>query len=805
MSEAVSEKVREVLEWGAVESELLARCATDPGRARARSLAPLPIEPLRLQLRKITEIKELSRQGEALDFSLVTDITELLDLSEKGGVVPLQGLTRVRDFIITSQRIGAFLGRFKNQLPSLADERKDIAPLKDLGEQLVPAVTESGELNPARFPELRRIREDMHSLRQEMEKRLHSLIYSPAMEKVLQEKLFTTRNERYVVLVRASMKHGLQGNTLDISSSGATLFVEPYEIIPLNNRIASLAADLQIETGRILKELSAAVGANAGELRSNLAFVGTLDFLNAAARLSLEIRGTEPAVTGEPLINLHGARHPLLSLMQPGKVVPNDIFMGEDFHCLIISGANTGGKTVLLKTIGLCALLVMHGLHVPAGPDSVMGVFTAVMADIGDDQSIARSLSSFSGQVIILKEMMERADGRALLLIDEIVVGTNPRQGAALAQAVLEEMIKTGARIVVTTHYPELKQLASQDGRFQNASVSFDMETLAPTFRVMTGSPGVSFTLEIARTCGIPEPILSRARGLLDEREISYEALLERTQRHAQEAEEERARLAELKAEAAREKERYLAALREQERITEEIKREKGIGFLEEIKEYRRRAAERIRELQTAGMKAAGGIREELKSMEDTVARRLREDSARRLAHRYVPFDPASAGPGNTAFIISLEKEGTIQSVDVHDGSAEIMLGSSIKARFKFNDILLRLTDEVSPPPPAGRRARRHETGQAASSGMPLTVQTRYNTIDLRGMRVDEALDRVERDLDRMIRSGINAAVVIHGHGTGALKEAVRNSLKHSPYVRGYRPGETGEGGDGVSIVYLKE
>lgn len=803
----LTDKIRTTLEWDSILAELAKRCATDPGKEALAAIAPLPRDKITVQLGKITQVKDLLQQGERVDFSGIAGISRQLDLARREGMLKIEEIAAVRSFIIASRRVRAFLHQFRESLPLLQHELSELDPLKDIGDAIIPAITDDGDLNQSRFPALKRIKNEIYTTRQDIEKKLSSMIHSPHMEKYIQDRVFTTRNERYVLLVKSNMQQHVQGSALDVSASGATIFIEPVEVAMLNNRLIARNLELQIEINRILRELSVKIGAHADVLKRNLDLIAYLDFINAAAKFSAAIKGAAPEIYPEPIMRLYSARHPLLYLMKGDAVVPNDIFLGEDYTCLIISGANTGGKTVLLKTIGLCALLAIHGLHIPAGPDSVIGIFSEVCADIGDDQSIMQSLSSFSGQIVALKEMADRAGKSALLLIDEIVVGTNPRQGAALAQAILEKIAATGARIVVTTHYNELKDLAGGDTRFQNASVSFDLDTLSPTYRLKIGLPGVSYALEIARLYGISADILDRAGQLLDEREISTDALIEKIQRYEQEMLEERDKIEKLRNELRVEKEHYIEKQKRQERLIEEIKKEKGLLFLEDLKNYRRQIADRIKELQRSDIREAGKLQHEIKSIQDAIAQRMKDDSLKRYAHSYLPFDPALAKRGGKAFIISLEKEGVIESIDAQSESVELLLGSTIKSRFKFSDLLLL-------PDTAGRRdagkkrkaaAAKTSPDTAAPERAPLTVQTSYNTIDLRGLRVEEALAKMEGDFDRMARGGIHTAVVIHGHGTGAVKEAVRANLKFSPYAANYRSGDYGEGGDGVTIVQLRD
>ncbi len=800
--QSLSTRVLDVLEWNQILDELHRRCETIPGQQRVSAMCPLTPAESSLQIGKISELKELISREESPDFGGISDIEPHLELAAKGGILKIEDLFRIRSFIIASNRMRAYLQKNRDELPLLREELGLMDPLARIGDIIITSLTDTAEINLERYPALRRLRDRIFGIKQEIEKKLHDIIYAPAMAQVLQEKMFTSRNERYVLLVKAAQRSRLDGTVHDVSASGATLYIEPESIKEPNNRLIMSELELQVETHRILKKLSEAVGAASEELRNNQHLLSYLDLLQASARFSIDTKGSAPEIAEEPVIELHGARHPLLALMTPETVVGNDITLGRDYTCLIISGANTGGKTVLLKTIGLASLMAMHGLHLSAGPDSRIGIFSSILADIGDEQSLARSLSTYSGQIVIINEMLQAADSGTLLLIDEIVVGTNPRQGAALAQAILEDLITSGAKIVVATHYAELKELASTDGRFQNASVSFDRETLRPTYRLTIGIPGVSYAIEIAKSYGIADRIIGRSAELLDSREISTEALIEKMQQYEQEISEERERIARLREELGQKKERYEKELRRLEQREEELKIERGIAFLEELKQKREEVAGRIRSLQQADIRKAGELQEELAAMEGDITDKIRESSVKSLPEGYRPFDPEEAD-SEDVFILSLGKTGRVESVDRSDRSVQVLLGNAIKSRFPFEDVYML-------PGGKGRKPKRERKKEAAGvvSGakmIPLTVQTQYNTIDLRGKRVDEALSSMDAELDRMVRSGIPSAVIIHGHGTGALKEAVRENLKYSSYVSDYRPGEQGEGGDGVTVVVLRE
>ncbi len=801
----ISERVLNLLEWNSILKELSSRCATSVGKSIIYTLKPLPVESIKRQLKEISELKELMIQREAPDFTGISDIGPLVDIAGKEGVLQISDICLVRDFITASNRIINYISKNKDKLEHISKRFNILNKLNALGDILYTSITENNELNVNRYPQLKNIKESLISVRHEIENKLNKIIHSPALSAAIQEKIHTIRNERYVILVKANMKEKVKGNLHDISSSGATLYIEPNEIIGLNNKLIMLERDFKNEIFRILKLLSKEIANNSEELYSNLNLIPFLDFLAAASGLSISIKGNEPEMSDKAIIDLHSARHPLLSLMNPDAVVPNDISIGEDYNCMIISGANTGGKTVLLKTTGLCALLAMYGLHIPAGPDSSIGIFSNILADIGDDQSILESLSTYSGQIVIINEMVKAADKNTLILIDEILVGTNPRQGSVLAQAVLERLADTDARIVATTHYSELKELPTVDGRFKNASVSFDVNSLRPTYHLRIGIPGTSYAIDIAKIYGMDEAVIKRASDLLDSSETSADALIENIQKYKEEMEEERRKTNELNAGLAAEKNKYLEMQAKLNLRIEEIKNERGIEFLDELNRYRKELSEKQKNIKINNPKEIAGLRQDLKEIHVKVTGKLKKDRKKRFLHKYNAFDPARVKPGEQIFITPLEKTAKIESINIKNMNVSVLLGNSIKAKYKFDDLLIppvknkRVKDEAV----SGEKTDKPE--KDAGKEIMRTIQTQYNSSDLRGLKVDEAIKKLDSDLDKMTRNGINTAVVIHGHGTGVLKEAVREWLKVSFHVKNFRPGEYGEGGDGVTIVLLKD
>ncbi|HPS88323.1 MAG TPA: hypothetical protein PLY36_16365, partial [Spirochaetota bacterium] len=753
MKNRLSKRILDILEWPAIEEKIISLCVSDSAKKMASRLKPVPEQKVIIQMKKISAMKELIQRGTPPQLTGISDISGLTAIAGKGGVLDLEELLQIRQFTIASERVKKYLAAHREEFPSLEDEYSRINPLNELNKILAEAITDDGHLNEDKFTILKKLKKEILSTKQDIEKRLSKIIHSPDNEKIIQEKTFTTVNGRYVILVKSGMKGKINGNVHDISASGSTVYFEPSELTHINNSIIMLDKELALEIQKILAELTIAVAAHGEYLESNLRVLTFFDFINAAAKFSIMTRSSEPVISDEPVLKLYRAHHPLLHIMSPGTIVSNDVELGTDYSALIISGANTGGKTVMLKTIGLCTLFAMYGLHVPASPDSIIGIFSNIMADIGDDQNLSQSLSTFSGQLTIINEILKEADERTLVIIDEIIVGTNPRQGAALSQSILEYMINTGSRIVVTTHYTELKELAVNDSRFRNGSVTFNLETLKPTYELRIGIPGVSHAVEIARIYGVPEKILSRASELVDSRESSVEALLEKIQAYEDEIKDEREKVRTLTLEITEDREKIKSRQEELNRLIAETKKAKGLEFIDELNSYREKIAKRITELQAFDQKDAGKLNEEIMKLRSEITSKMSEESREKYSDTLKELVPEDAKKGDRVFIASIEAEGTIEEIDGSGKTALVLLGGTIRSRFQVKDLYLI-------PHGTGGRGKNREykkpvvSGGIAESYIGTTIQTSYNTIDLRGKRVDEALAIMNSSLDRMDRQG---------------------------------------------------
>jgi DNA mismatch repair protein MutS2 len=702
--------------------------------------------------------------------------------------------------------IGETLDAAARLATSLADERRPL--LRDLGRRLHPlpalrstlarSFDPTGELLDTASPRLGGLRAAVRVAYDRLRRRLDSLVGSE-LGGALQEPIVTLRNGRYVVPVRAEARARVKGIVHDASGSGQTLFVEPMVVVELGNAWREAQAAVEAEEARILDELSALVGANGTLLRETLDAMAQFDFWAAKAQLAAELDGIRPAAAARTEVVLLSARHPGLT----GHVVPIDLRLGDGYTALVITGPNTGGKTVALRTLGLLALMHQAGLHVPASAGSSLPVFRDVFADIGDEQSIAQSLSTFSGHLRSIIRIVEHAGPETLVLLDELGAGTDPTEGSALAQALLDHFIRSGALIAATTHYAEIKVYAHETPAARNASVEFDLETLTPTYRLTIGLPGGSQAFAIAERLGLPDAIVADARSRLSENERAFESTLASIRRQEDEiaGAVDRARAAELRAadalrsadeerrRARRERDEAVKAARaEAERLVD--------GLRSDVAGVRRRLE---RETITAPAIDAALQRA------DRTLERL--PAAERAEPAPAPAAPRSWRPGDRARSRSGGWEGRIAAIE-RGGRATLEAGA-IRVSVTLDD----LEPSTAAGPGTGGSVSRPggangAGGRAAEpSGIGALRLSRArevaSSLDLRGARVDEALDALDRYLDDASLAGMEQVTIIHGLGTGALRDAVRAQAGSNPLVRSLRAGERREGGDGATIVRL--
>ena len=777
---------QELLEFPLVRERLAGATSFPPSRRLAEALEPAsdPVVVAR-QLDETDQTRSLLEQHPGVGIGAAHDIGPSIERAARGGRLDPAQFIEIAETLDATARLAT----------SLAEERR--ALLRDLGRELhaLPAIRSTlarsfdpvGELLDTASPRLGGLRAAVRVAYDRLRRRLDALV-GAELGNALQEPIVTLRNGRYVVPVKAEARARVKGIVHDASGSGQTLFVEPLVAVELGNAWREAQVAEQEEIARILDELSALVAANAAALRETLEALARFDLWAAKASLAADMDGTRAETADRPEVILLSARHPGLS----GTVVPIDIRIGDGYTALVVTGPNTGGKTVTLRTVGLLSLMHQSGLHIPAAAGSRLPVWRDVFADIGDEQSVAQSLSTFSGHLRRITTIVEEAGPETLVLLDELGAGTDPTEGSALAQALLDHFIRAGAVVAATTHYAELKAYTHTTAGARNAAVEFDLETLSPTYRLTIGLPGGSQAFAIAERLGLPGSIVADARSRLTEAQLSFEATLASIKATEGETSEalERARAAEIRAtdalrtadeerrRARRERDEQVRAARlEADRVVEDLRAELA---------QTRRALER--ETVTAGSLDAAVSRAE------AIAGRLPAIEAEPAPS---PSEPREWRVGDRARSRSGGWEGRIAAMDKGGRRATIEAGA-----------MRVVVDHDDLEPALGRPAPSPEAQTAGSStsgaGIRLErARSVASSLDLRGARVEEALEALGRYLDDASLAGIGTVTIIHGSGTGALRDAVRTAIGAHPLVASGRPGERGEGGDGATIVTL--
>ena len=785
------------LGWTEVLDLLSREAATPQGRAFCLGVKPSaqPEEIQRAQER-CRQLGFLLDRGTSPPLESIDEVAGELERARKQGVLSPEAVQGIGRAMLVSSRVRHFLIEDGHTAGgALTDLARGTHDLSSAGRDFVEAFDETGALRDTASPDLGPLRRTARTLADKIRTRLERMMRSSKVAACLYEPYITQRGDRYVLPVRADAHDPLPGIVHDTSQSGATLFVEPADLVEDGNRLKIAQAAVAEEERRILAEYTAEIAQNADRLEDNLTALGEFDFVSAAVRLGRKLGARLIDVAGAGF-QLRQARHPLMFL-ESGEVVPNDIRLPDERHCLVITGPNAGGKTVALKTVGLIAVMAHAGLPVPAGEGSRIGLFSSLHAVIGDAQDIHRGLSTFSAHVERISKILKEADRATLVLLDELTADTDPGHGAALARSILESLAESGVTTMVTTHLEELKHLAHSDERFANASVGFDLQTLRPTYVVHPDVPGRSLTLDIARNLGIDAAIISRAVRYLDGAERQIDSLLKSLEEERQHMIQVREDFEKRSQDARSQAQKHAKAFEElSDRKQELLDKERGVLF-GEIKKVREEVAGIIECLKRdPSMKPAVDASKRLKEIKEQVEEK-KKTRRKKSEERGQAVKAGDLREGDRVLVTILGKEGEVTSVDRHSGMIGVLLGA-MRTRVAVEQV--RLLDK--PKKPRGKKATYRPP--VATVPDPAEVRTTANTLDLRGTRVDEALDQVDKFLDQVFGSGEAAAFIIHGHGTGALKAAVRKYLKDSPYPQHFRTGTPEEGGDGITVVKLK-
>jgi DNA mismatch repair protein MutS2 len=801
----IFEKTTQVLEWPRLLEALASHARSTMGVARCRALdLAMSLHDSRQRQQETTEMGQLQASGNALPTLAFPDIRDPLARAKKGAALEVHELRDCAMVLELLEESGRVVVRHQHDAPALASAAYSLLSVEELRpvrSALDAAIHSDGSIKESATPELRRLTHQAQAIKQQMRHQVDQILHSRRYEEVLQEQYFAQREGRYVIPVKTDMRGRVPGIVHDVSASGATVFIEPRELVELNNSIK--VADLEIgrEVRRILRELSALVAAQSDVVLAGLDALAVLDGISARASFGRQLKAHPVGLNDEGRVRLLQARHPLLVLSKE-QVVANNILLDETIHVLVISGPNTGGKTVTLKIVGLFALMVRAGLHLPCDAESEMAFFPDVYADIGDAQDLTRDLSSFSAHMTQMIQLLNeigcqrRSDANVvprqwLVLLDEPVTSTDPTEGAALAEAVLCRLAVLGMKVVATTHYGSLKTLAHTMLGFANASVEFDVATLSPTYRFFMGVPGGSSALEIAGRLGMDRALLDEARQKLHKDDRVMETMLSDLHATHRQLADDLARAVEARREAEQAEQRaktQLARLEDNEREAQ-----KGL---------KRKLSEQFSRARAEVQATVDTVKGEQKLIKAKAAKqRLFELEAQTKAELALPgtsIPLAQLGVGDQVEISGLGMIGTL--VETLQGKKRV------RVKVGEGEVLVTVTNLIGlarggtvPPKSAPLSSRPHRF--SSSGGMGLDEQT---VVDVRGKAADEAVDDVVAALDRATVTGMPFLRIVHGHGTGKLKASLRDYLKDSPYVAEFRAGDRAEGGDGVTVARLR-
>lgn len=806
-------------QWGDLLDALAQRASSAPGRALCAHTTPMnDLKAVQRRMQEVFEGMTLIQSDEQAPLRGLSDVRKALDHVLRDGVLVGEDLWAIAKNCDVATRCAQFYEQRTKRAPHLQAVSQRLDGCGPLRQTLQHAIDPNGKLSDKASPDIARLRRAVQNQHDRVRSYLERTLKSQAMEHTLQDDYFTLRDDRYVLPVRRSNKNDVPGIVHGYSSSGQTAFVEPNDLIELNNQLRWAQIELQEEEQRILRRLSQMVAEHAEALRYSADVLTYLDYINALSRLAADLKCTVPDVSTDR-IALKQARHPILVLKfakavagtdeEPEEAIPNDLSLSEDKRVLIVSGPNTGGKTVFLKTFGLCALMARCGMLLPCAAGSSIPLFRAVFTDIGDEQSIERDLSTFSAHLTNINTFIDNCGNQSLVLLDELFSGTDPMQGAALAVALLEELTIRGARVVVTTHLESLKTLAFQKEVYANASMGFSLDTLAPTYQVTYGLPGSSYAVRIAERLGLPNVIIERARRVLDGQEHqSVEQILTSLEDKRQDMEQaqrqlkhERKLSEESKHKFQRKYEKLLA--KDKDMLSDQAKRLKR--DLDKAHKLVREQIKALRqsETQTLSRKDLQQRQQELDKTQTTLSQT--SQYARPVKPQpsgMVQVQPEDLTNGLEVYAFTFKRKAQVVGDQQGSKTVRVQMGN-LKANVDITDLFYPHED-ARRKQTSRNTPRKPQVGTAAPEQM-LLPQNSNNTVDLRGMRVDSALEKLQLFLDAAFLSDKGGIYIIHGHGSGALKRAVRAELPSSHYVREFRRGEHGEGGDGVTIAYVKQ
>lgn len=785
------EKSMVTLELPQILEQLAACAVTQEGKDRALALRPMcdRDDVQRAQEETSAAVKMLVMRGSP-SFGGVKPVAASLQRADMGGSLNMRELLDIAAVLRATRKAHDYgMSEEKSVISHLFD---GLMPNRLLEDSITNSIVGEDEMADSASSELASIRRKMRATEGKVRDILQKII-SSGQSKYLQESIITIRSDRYVVPVKSECKNMIQGLVHDVSSSGSTFFIEPIGVVKANNELRELLAQEKKEIERILAQLSAQCAEDQENIAQNYRILIWLDGIFARGQLSMKMNATQPRLS-DRFLQLRKARHPLLDKK---KVVANDLELGQGFDTLMITGPNTGGKTVTLKTIGLITLMAQCGLHIPAKDDSTVRIFHKVLADIGDEQSIAQSLSTFSSHMTNIVGILQEADDNTLILFDELGAGTDPVEGAALAAAIIESARGMGALVAATTHYAELKVYAMTTPGVENASCEFNVETLAPTYRLILGIPGKSNAFAISRRLGLPEYIIEKAAARLDAENVRFEDVLTKLEQQRQEMEQEREEARRLKLEteqSAKVAQEYRKKLEEERAKVVEKAQAEARAILQEARDASDLAFAELKDMRKKQAKEQNWQQVNDRRAE---VRRLLNDTEKKVGgtkqEQEVLPPTRDAVVGDTVELLSMGTRATVLSVN-KDGSLQLQAGI-LKISAKQSEV--RVVEGETQSQKQVRQIMKRAEHTLRTAAVP-------SQVDLRGMMTDEAIAVLEQFLDTAMMGKLETVTIVHGKGTGAVRNAVRTYLKRSRYVKSFRPGRYGEGEDGVTVAEMR-
>lgn len=790
----MNDKTFRVLEYGKIIDKLSERTNSSLARKMCSELMPSDnLLEIRDRLSETNEAYEIALKWGSLPLEGIRDISEAIRKAKIGYTLTPGELLNVCDVLRCTRRLKAFMkdGVKVELYPIVGEIVESLVAIKTIEEAVENAIISEEEISDKASQKLGTIRRDIKLKNSKVREKLQAMVHTYG--KYLQDPIITLRGDRYVIPVKAECRGSVPGLVHDQSSSGSTLFIEPMAVVEINNEIKELILKEKAEIERILMELTEMVDESGEFLEHDNLNIAYLDFLMAKAKFGLDMNATIPEINDKGIINLKAARHPLI---EKDKVVPIDIRLGETFNALVITGPNTGGKTVTLKTAGLLTLMAMSGLGVPARDGSTLSVFKKVFADIGDEQSIEQSLSTFSSHMTNIVDIIKNVDDRSMVLVDELGAGTDPTEGAALAMSILEYYHNAGARIIGTTHYSELKVFAMEKPGFENGSVEFSIETLRPTYRLIIGIPGKSNAFEISSRLGLKDEIIVSARERISKDAAKFEDViqalqsktmlieqeLEETQLIKRETSEIKKELSERKYKLDTEKDKIIRKAQDEAKKLIRQAKEESDAVIKEL------TALRIKAQDAASAKDAEELRKKLKDKLD----KMDIKEVNQLEFKDGMVQVSEVKPGEEVYVTTLSQKAVV--ISGPDAKGEVIVQAGV---MKINVPLTKLMKNIKPPKAATKMQK-----NSIASEKTKNITT---SIDLRGQTLDEAMYNLDKYLDDAYLAGVDNVTVIHGKGTGALREGLKSYFRRHPHIVSMRMGDIYEGGSGVTIVEMKK